>query len=114
NHSRVLRVADADAAAVVYGNPGSARRRVDQRIQQRPIGNGIGAVLHSFGFAERRSHRPGVQMIAPDHDGSLDLAVSHQAVYGESEFRAFAVPEPADAGRKTLKLDARARQRRSE
>ena len=50
--SGVQRVADADASAVMKRNPTRAARRVEQRIQDGPIGDGVRAVLHSFGLAE--------------------------------------------------------------
>ncbi len=71
HHPGMLRVADADAAAVMNGNPGRARRRIEHRVEQRPIGDGVRPVAHGFGFAIGRRHRTGIQMIAPDHDRRL-------------------------------------------
>src|SRR5580700_2412989 len=51
NHSSVLRETDANAAAVVNRHPGCACSSVNQRIEQRPICDGVAAVEHSFGFA---------------------------------------------------------------
>ena len=53
HHSGVLRVADADTAAVVNGNPRRASGRVHERIQQRPIRDRITAIEHPFSFTER-------------------------------------------------------------
>ena len=106
HHSGVLRVADADAAAVMYGNPRSAGRGIHQRVEQRPVGDGVGAVAHGFGLAERRSDRAGVEVIAADHDGRFQLAVPHQPVHGQAELGALAVAQPADARGQSLKLDA--------
>ena len=50
NLSRVLRVTHAHAAAVMERDPRRAAHRVDQRIQNRPVGDGVGAVFHRFGF----------------------------------------------------------------
>ena len=50
----VERVADAHASAVVERDPGGAVHRVHQRVQDRPIGDRVGAVFHAFGFTERR------------------------------------------------------------
>ena len=47
----VLRVAHADAAAVMERYPGGAAGGVEQRIEQRPVADGIGTVAHGFGFA---------------------------------------------------------------
>ena len=42
-----------EPAAVVEADPGGARRRVEQRVEQRPVAHGIAAVLHPLGLAER-------------------------------------------------------------
>ena len=106
----MLRVADADAAAVVDRNPGCARRGVQQRVQQRPIGDCVRAVQHGFRLAIGRSDRAGVQMIAADDDGRFDLAATHVVVHRESELGALAITEPADARGQALEVDAVLRQ----
>ena len=68
DHARVDRVADADAAAVVDADPGRARRDVEQRVQDRPVGDRVGAVAHRLRLAVRRGDRAGVEVVAPDHD----------------------------------------------
>ena len=50
DHAGVLRIADTNAAAMVERNPSCTAGTVEQGIQQRPIGNGIGAVAHRLGF----------------------------------------------------------------
>src|SRR3954468_14813952 len=49
-------------------------------------------------------------MVAPDHNGCLDLAFLDQIIDGQTELRSLAVSEPADPRRQSLKLDALARQ----
>src|SRR5215471_13630219 len=49
-------------------------------------------------------------MVAANHDRRLDLSFLYQLVHGQSELRAFAVAEPADARWQALVLDALARQ----
>ena len=93
------------------GNTGSARGGVDQRVEQRPIRDGVGAVAHGFGFAERRSHGAGIQMIAANHDRRLELAAAHQAVHRQAKLGPLAVAQPADARRQALEADAPAGQR---
>ena len=44
-------VSHADTAAMMEGDPGGAGGGVEERVQQGPVGNGIGAVHHAFGFA---------------------------------------------------------------
>ena len=41
----------ADTAAVVERYPGGAVDRVDQRIEDRPVGDRIAAIEHRFSFA---------------------------------------------------------------
>ena len=106
HHAGMLRVSDSHAAAVVDRNPGRAGRGIHQRIQQRPIGDGVGAVAHGFGFAIGRRHRSGIQMIAPDHDGRFNFSAAHVVVHGEAELGALAVAQPADARGQALELDA--------
>ena len=110
HHAGVQRVADADAAAMVHRHPGGAARRIEQRIQDRPVGNRVAAVAHAFGLAIRRRHRAGVEMIAADHDRRLDAALAHQLVDAQAEARALAVAEPQDPRRQSLERDALARE----
>ena len=52
HHAGVERIADADAAAVVGPRPSVAPLDgVEQRVQDRPVGDGVAAVAHAFGFA---------------------------------------------------------------
>src|SRR5437763_1963648 len=46
HHPRTEAVADPDPAAVVDAHPGGTRCRVDQGIEDRPVGDRIGAVAH--------------------------------------------------------------------
>ena len=48
-------------------------------------------------------------MIAADHDRRLQLAARHHLVEGEAQPMAVAEPDPADARRQALELDARSR-----
>src|SRR5699024_6617197 len=45
---RVERVADADAAAVVDRNDVRARRAVEQGVQDGPVGDRVGVILHGL------------------------------------------------------------------
>src|SRR5260370_1183994 len=104
--SGVLRVADSNAATIVDRYPGCAACGVKHGVEQRPIGHGVTAIFHGFGFAKRRGHGSAVEMISSNDDWSLDLAPLHQVVDGEAKLRALAVSQPADARRQTLKVDA--------
>ena len=88
----------------------SARRGVEQRVEDRPIGDRVAAVAHGLGLAVRRRDAPGVEVVAPDDDRRADRAVAHQVVEREPGPRAIAVTEPADACRQPLKRNAFARE----
>ena len=105
NLSCVQRVADSNAATVVDGDPACPSGGVEERIQDWPIGNGVAAIRHGFRFPIWRCDRSAIEMIATDDDGSLQPPVRNHPVHFESEARAFAVTEPANARGETLKLD---------
>ena len=75
-------------------------------FSRRPVGDRVRAVLHGLGFAIRRGDRAGVQVIAADDDGRLELAARHHVVEREAEPMAIAQAHPADARRQSLELDA--------
>ena len=105
----VLRVAHADAAAMVNRHPGGAARGIQQRVQQGPIRDRIGAVAHRFGFPIRARHRARVQVIAADDDGRGQFAARDHLVEGEPQAMTLAEAHPADARRQALKMNARSR-----
>jgi hypothetical protein len=102
DHARVDRVADADAAAVMDAHPGRACCDVDERVEDRPVGDRIRPVAHRLRLAIRRGDGSGVEMIAADHDGRLHRAAPHELVHREPRLRAVAVAEPADPRRQPL------------
>src|SRR5438067_9458549 len=102
--ARVLRVAHADAAAVVHADPRGARGAVDERVQEDPVADGVRSVAHRLGLAVGRRHRSRIEVVASDDDGRLDLPRLHQLVERQSRARALAVAEPSDARRKPLEL----------
>src|SRR5436309_8257385 len=53
DHPRMDRVADSHAAAMVYGYPCRARRGIQERIEDGPVGYRVAAVAHRLGLAER-------------------------------------------------------------
>ena len=105
DHAGVDRVADPDAAAVVDADPGRARRRVQERVQDRPVGDRVGAVAHRLGLAVRGGDRAGVEVVAPDHDGRRDRARADELVDREPRLGAVAVAEPADPRGQALEGD---------
>ena len=76
---------DAHAAAMVQRDPGRARGAVQQRVQQRPVGDRVGAVAHRLGLAVRAGDGTGIEMVAADHDRRLQLAARHHLVEGKPE-----------------------------
>ena len=84
DHAAVDRVADPDAAAVVDAHPGGAGGDIEERVQDRPVRDRIGAVAHRLRLAVRRGDGPGVEVIAPDHDGRRDAAGADELVDREA------------------------------
>ena len=66
--ARMERIADPDSAAVVKRDPRGAGGCVQQRVQDRPVGNRVGSVAHPLGLPERGRDRSRIEMIAADHD----------------------------------------------
>src|ERR1700751_4004775 len=109
DEARVLRVTHADATAVMDRYPGGAACRVEERVQQWPVGDRIGAIAHGLGLAVGTCDRARVEMIAADDDRRLELTASHHLVERESEAVPVTEPHPADTRRQALELDALAR-----
>ena len=49
--SGVLTESDPDASSVVETDPTCSGCDVGCKVQQRPVGDGVGAILHGFGLA---------------------------------------------------------------
>src|SRR5207237_4085622 len=106
----VQRISDSDAAAVVKRNPGRAARGVEKRIEDRPVGDGVGPVLHPLRLAERRRDAPRIEVVATDHDRSGELATRDEIIERDAEPCSIALAEPADARGKSLEVDLLARE----
>ncbi len=85
HHTGVLGEAHADPATVVQGDPGRPAGCVEQGVEQRPVGDGVGAVHHGLGLAVRARHRARIQVVAADDNGGFQLTVSHHLVEGQSQ-----------------------------
>ncbi len=94
-----------DAAAVVDGDPRRAGCGVDHGVEQGPVGDGVGAVGHRLRLPVGRRHRPGVEVVAPDHDRRRQLTRAHHLVEAQAEPLPLAVAEPADPRREALEGD---------
>ncbi len=79
--------------------------RVEEGVEDRPVGDRVRAVPHALGLAVRRGDRAGVEVVPADDDGRGDLALLDQVVDDGAEAGPLAVAEPADAGRQALELD---------
>ena len=70
-------IANAHPAAVVQAHPCGPAHRIDERVEQRPVGNGVGAVAHGFGLAIRARHRTAIQVVTADDNGCHDSLCHH-------------------------------------
>ena len=86
------------------GDPGRTSYRVQQGVQQRPVGDRVAAILHPLGLPVGGGHRTTVQMVPTYNHRGGDLALSHHFVDHQAELGAFTVAQPADPGRQTLEL----------
>src|SRR5437588_2545185 len=98
-------ITNTHATTVVNRYPRGAGSRVQHRVQQRPVGYSIAAILHRFCLAEGRGYRTRIQVIAANYDRSLDPSFFHQIVHGQTESGALAITQPADSCRQSLELD---------
>ena len=58
---------------------------LSERVEQRPVGDGVGAVGHRLGLAVRRRDRAGVEVVATDHDRRRQLPAAHHLVEAQPE-----------------------------
>src|SRR5262249_10935689 len=73
-------------------------------VEDRPVGDSVGAVFHPFRLAVRRGDRTSIEVIAANNNGRLQLAAADHLVEAQAELGALAVTEPTDAGRQSLEL----------
>src|SRR5215469_5553498 len=104
--SSMYGVTDADAAAIVNGNPACAAGSVEHGVEHRPVGDRVGSVAHTFGFAIGRSDGAAVEMVAADDDGCFQFAARDEVIHRYSEFVALAITEPADPCGQSLEVNA--------
>ena len=58
HHPRMLRKAHADTAAMMQADPGCPARGIEERIQERPVRDGIRTVLHPLRLPIGAGNRP--------------------------------------------------------
>ena len=95
----MLRKTDANTAAIVNRYPRRAGGSINERVEQRPVRDGIAAVEHAFGFAIGRCDRAGIEMIAADHDRRFDFTAPDQFVHRDAKLGPFPIAEPANSCR---------------
>ena len=110
DHPGVNGVADTDSAAVMDAHPGRSRGHVQERVQDRPVGDRVGAVPHRLGLPVRGCDRSRVEVIAADHHRGAYAARVHELVDRQPCTSAVAVAEPADPRRKTLERNPSGRE----
>ena len=107
-------VAPADcglAAEAVDGHEVGVRGGVEERVQDRPVGDAVGAVEHALGLAHGRRDRARVEVVARERDRAGDAAARDRLVDEQAELAAVAVAEPADARGQARELHGLARGR---
>src|SRR5438067_1909708 len=87
-------------------NPTRAARRVQKRVENRPIGDRIRSVFHSFGLAIRRRDRSSIEVIAANGNRSFQITPTDQFINRFTHLSALAITEPTDARRQSLELYA--------
>ena len=78
-------------------------------FEQRPVGDGVGAVPHVFGHDVGMRHRASIEMIAREGNRRRQFAVAHHAIDLKAELRALAMAEPGDARRQAFERHMLAR-----
>src|SRR5215218_3517427 len=78
---------------------------VQHGVQDRPVGDGVGAVLHRLGLAVRRGDAARVEVVPPDDDGGRYGPVCDELVEAEAGPVPLASSEPADARGEALEVD---------
>src|SRR5713226_5263877 len=104
HHPRMYGPTDAYSAAVVHTHPRSPARRVEKRIENRPVRDRVRTITHGLGLAVGRGDRTRIQVVAADHDGRLDRAGADELVEANTRARTLAIAKPADSRRQALEL----------
>src|SRR5699024_5478617 len=103
DHSSVQRISHSDSATMVDADPARATDTIDECIQYRPISDRIASILHRLCLSIGRSDGTGIQMVSANDDRSFQFPACHQLIDYFPKTRTFAVSEPTNACRQTLK-----------
>src|SRR3990172_5691059 len=96
---------DADSAPMMHTHPACPSRRIEQGIEDRPVGNRVASVEHLFSFAVGRGDTAAIQVIASDHDRGPHFSVGNELVEDRAHSGSLAVSQPANAGGESLERD---------
>lgn len=102
----VLGESDADPAAVVEADPACSGCDVGGEVEEWPIGDGVGAVFHGFGFAVWGCDGAAVKVVAADDDRSGDGSRLDHVVEQQSRFVTLSESEPADSAWESLERES--------
>src|SRR5262249_902038 len=94
---------------MVERDPSGTRGAVEQRIEQWPIRNRVGTVLHPLSLTVGTRHRARVEMVAADHNRCSKFPARHHLVKGKTETMPVTKSDPTDACGQALEFDARPR-----
>ncbi|ENN89473.1 hypothetical protein RHSP_65926 [Rhizobium freirei PRF 81] len=75
------------------------RRAEHHGVDQRPVGDGVGAVLHAFGHDVGMRHGTGIEVVARKGDRTFQLAACHKLVDTARKRGALTMAEPCDTRR---------------
>src|SRR3989304_1234318 len=59
HHTGMYRFSNSHSSAMMDRNPAGTGNGIEQSIQNRPVGNGIGTIFHPFSFSIWCSHSTG-------------------------------------------------------
>src|SRR5688500_16328494 len=82
----------AYSSPVVDRHPGRPTNRVDKRVQDRPVGDGVAAVFHCLGLAVGRGYAARIEVVATYDDRCAQFTARYHAVNHLPEVRTFAIP----------------------
>ena len=77
-----------------------------KRVEQRPIGDRIGSILHCLRLAIGTGDRAAIQMVSTNDNGGTQFPVPHHLIKRQSRHMALTQSKPANTGRESLKGDS--------
>jgi len=94
---------------VVKRHPAGAGGGIEHCIEEGPVGDGVRPILHAFRLAVGGGNRTGVEVVAPNDERGVHLAVLDEPVKAFAHLGPLAVLQPADSRREALELHVLAR-----